>query len=195
MSAIIVRVEPPDNSPLVRANWDADSLTVSCDIEYTSAPFSDEGRMTLSTELDKQFGIAPPNFVLTGGTFSMALDSRKRIVDWDIFTNPTRWSERPLHFAEATSATLHIDAAFDENGHGDDMGEPEVIYEPRRGTLYLSWGDAIHWYSIGSSLALGVTGENHLAQIRLDGLHVPKPQHLKPRLRDSLRKRFGFGPG
>ncbi|SMG13174.1 hypothetical protein SAMN06265784_101633 [Paraburkholderia susongensis] len=73
------------------------------------------------------------------------------------------------------------------------MGEQEVFYEPQRGTLYISWGDATNWYSIGPSLALGVTSESHFVQIRLDGLVVPEPEHKNPGFWESLRKRFGFG--
>ncbi|WP_231337422.1 hypothetical protein [Paraburkholderia sprentiae] len=70
----------------------------------------------------------------------------------------------------AADATPHIDTEFDEHGHAEDMGTPVVFYEPRQGTLYLSWGAACHWYAIAPALAFGVADDNRLAQIRLHGL-------------------------
>jgi hypothetical protein len=165
-------------------HWDREGSTVSCTVEYM--PASAPGVPTLSEKLDQRFSIGKPVYILTGGSFSMSLDSQKRIKDWDLYTNPVRWSRCALPFAEAIPATVHIDAAFDENGRSDDMGEPDIFYEPQRGALYLSWAESSIWYAVAPGLALGVTEERHFAQLRVDGLSVPDARHLS--LWGRLRK-------
>ncbi|SIT47442.1 conserved hypothetical protein [Paraburkholderia piptadeniae] len=175
MSLITVHRAARTFQPCVSAHWDAESSTVSCDIEYAAAP--EENRTTLRDEIDRQFNITAPTYFITGGMFSMALDSQKRIKDWDIYTNPARWTEYTLPFADATPATPIIDTVFDRNGRAEDMGEPDTYYEPLRGTLYLSWSEATAWYAVAPSLALGVMSDDTLAQIRLDGLFVQRAAH------------------
>ena len=166
----------------VEVHWDRESSTVFCTVEYL--PASAPNEPSLSEQLDKQFHIGEPHYVLTGGAFSMSLDSQKRIRNVDLYTNADRWRIGASPFLEAIPATVHIDAAFDDNGRADDMGEPDISYEPEHGTLYLCWTEAATWYAIAPGLALGVTAECHFAQLRLDGLFMPTLEPL------SLWKRF-----
>jgi hypothetical protein len=171
MTPISVYVaEQVDSSADVR--WDRESSAVLCTVEYmpTSAPDAP----TLSEHLDKQLGIGGPHYVLTGGAFSMSLDSRKRIRDVELYTNPDRWSIGVRPFLETMPATVYFGVAFDDNGRADDIGEPDIFYEPERGTLYLCWTEAANWYEVAPGLAFGVTHERHFAQLRLDGLFMPK---------------------
>ncbi|MCC8394650.1 hypothetical protein LJ656_18825 [Paraburkholderia sp. MMS20-SJTR3] len=94
----------------------------------------------LRDEIDRQFNLVQPTYVITGGMFSMVLDSQKRIRDWDIYTNPARWTRQTLPRADARPATPIVDAAFDGNGHAQDIGEPEIHYDAQRGTICLCWG-------------------------------------------------------
>jgi hypothetical protein len=139
-------------------------------------PALEETRKTLRDEIDRQFNIVAPTYLITGDMFSMALDSLKRIKDWDIRINPARWSDYTLPFADAMPATPIVDAVFDANGRAGGVGAPDIYYQTQRGTLYLSWGEASIWYALAPSLAFGVTSDNRLAQIRLDGLYIQQDQ-------------------
>ena len=156
--------------PRITAHWDNEGSTLSCEIDYGV----EASEATLSASLDRAFNIVQRDYILTGGTFSMALDPQKRLKDWDIFTNPAQWIECAFPFIEATSGTPHLDAAFDENRRAESMGAPRIFYEPHRGTVYLAWDEAGAWHAVGPTLALGVTSDQHLAQIRLDGVFISK---------------------
>lgn len=103
----------------------------------------------------------------------MLVDQHHRITGLDFYTNPERWTVRTSELADPSDEIPHIESEFDAHGHADDMGAPEVFYEPRDGTLYLSWGNVSHWYGIGPTLAIGIDDEHRLTQIRLHGLTIP----------------------
>ncbi|WP_322046139.1 hypothetical protein [Paraburkholderia sp. J67] len=187
MKKIAVRVGEYIES-IVEITWDGQGNSVMCDVRYIAA--NPPGVPTLSEQLDQKFNITERNYILTGGFFSMALDPQGRIMDWSIYTNPNRWIRGERRFEEGIPATVHIDAEFDENRHGS-IGEPTEFYEPVRGTFYLSWGEASTWYALAPALALGVTGDNGLAQIRLDGLHVQTVGQEPTGFWAMLRRRFG----
>lgn len=125
----------------------------------------------LSQTLDCQFGIHPRGYVLTGSSFSMALDSRKRVIDWDILANPAQWIDCTFPYVEAPLSALAFSAGFDSNNRAG-MEEPRIYYERTHGTLYLSWLTAAAWYAINEKLAFGATEDGYLAQIRLNGLFI-----------------------
>lgn len=168
------------------AHWDGEESTVSCTVEY--APTSAPDAPTLSELLDKRlFNIRESGYLITGGFFSMALDPQRRIVDWSIYTNPSQWIRGAREFEEAVPANAFLDAEFDENGRAS-IGEPTEFYEPKRGAFYLSWGESSTWYGIAPGVALGVTAERHLAELRLDGLSMPEAEQKVERL--SLWKKL-----
>ena len=179
--------------PCSYIRWDEEGSSVSCELKYSIPPVNEECNRTLREKIDQQFNIKPQNYLITGGMFSMALDSQKRVKDWDIYTNPAQWTEYTLPYAETLPATLIIEAEFDKNGHTEDIGEPEIYYEPQRGTLYLIWDDVSVWYAIAPCLAIGVTKRNHLAQIRLDGLFVSRIMKETTGRCARLLRRFGIG--
>lgn len=150
--------------------WDDESSTVCCDIVYAAS--SADHTASLREQLDQRLDIREPARVLTGGGFSLVLDSHMRIKALDIRTNPNSWSRREFACGETISATPYLAADFDQNGRGE-IENPEIFYESQRGTLYLCWNVAATWYSVAPSVALGVSGGNDLAQLRLDGLFVP----------------------
>lgn len=189
MSFVTVRRAAQAIQPNVTFGWDADCSTVSCDVQYPVA--TTENRKLLRDELDQQFNIRVHGYILTGGMFSMALDCQKRVKDWDIYTNPARWTNCTFPFVEAIPATLHIDAQFDETGRCESMGEPAAFHEPGRGTLYLSWGEVSTWYAIAPALALGVANDNTLAQIRLDGLIIEEAKEGRTGLLARIGRSLG----
>ncbi|MBC8721816.1 hypothetical protein OKW38_003272 [Paraburkholderia sp. MM5496-R1] len=154
--------------------WDEESSTLFCEVNYSPLPSPREPQSSLSDLLDVRFGIGTPSYVLTAGTLSMLLDQHRRLTRLDFYTNPERWTVRmsePL--TDPTDRTPHIETEFDEHGHADDMEPPVIVYEPRDGTLYLSWGPVSHWYGIAPALAIGVADDKRLTQIRLHGLTIP----------------------
>ncbi|BCQ27384.1 hypothetical protein NK8_55730 (plasmid) [Caballeronia sp. NK8] len=164
-----------------RVQWDSEGFTVHCEIDYLpSASYKTTGN--LSEALEQRFAIVPATYVITAGTLSMLLDSEKRITEFDFYTNPTEWAKATSPFFDAIPGTPHIDAIFDDNGHSEAMRDPDVLYEPRRGTLYLSWGDALRWHGVAQQVALGVGPDNRLAQLRIDGLFV-EAEKLEPKRR------------
>jgi hypothetical protein len=164
----------PTTGVSATVRWDEESFTVSCEVNYSRLPSPPEPQNSLSDLLDARFSIGAPSYVLTAGTVSMLLDQHRRLARLDFYTNPERWTVRvsePL--ALPTDRSPHIETEFDEHGHAEDMGAPVVFYEPRQGTLYLSWGPVSHWYGIAPALAIGVADDERLTQIRLHGLTIP----------------------
>jgi len=157
------------------AHWDREGSTVSCTVKYTPTLAPDAPR--LSEKLDQRFNIRESGYVVTSGFFSMALDPHRRIVDWSIYTNPNQWIRGKRGFEETVPATAFIDAEFDENGRAY-IEEPTEFYEPIRGAFYLSWAQSSIWYEIAPGVALGVTAERYLAELRLDGLSMPQIERL-----------------
>ncbi|WP_156966944.1 hypothetical protein [Paraburkholderia ferrariae] len=184
MKNITVRIGEPVDS-ISDATWDGRGNSIMCHVRYIAA--SPPKTPALSENLDRQFNIAEQNYILAGGFFSMALDPQKRIVDWSIYTNPNRWIRGKRDFEDTVPATAHIDADFDENGRAY-LEEPTEFYEPIRGVFYLSWAESSTWYEIAPGVALGVTNEGLLAQLRIDGLAMPKVERLNlwQRLRQLL---------
>ncbi|MDR5756867.1 hypothetical protein [Caballeronia sp. LZ035] len=167
----MIKAEPAlHEPPLIRSCWDGESLSLSCEIAYVDSDLA-TSTTALSQVLDHQFGIHPRGYVLTGSSFSMALDSRKRVIDWDILMTPTQWIDCTLPYAEAPRSILTFSADFDSNNRAG-MEEPRIYYEPTNGTLYLSWLTAAAWYAIDEKLAFGATEDGYLAQIRLDGFFI-----------------------
>jgi len=58
-------------------------------------------------------------------------------------------------------------ADFDDNGRSGSEAEPEVIYDPAHARLCLSWGPAHSWYALTPNVAVGVSVDHRLMQIRL----------------------------
>ncbi|GJH21610.1 hypothetical protein CBA19CS22_33730 [Caballeronia novacaledonica] len=176
--SIVIDVAHTD-LPCVTTHWDDEGSTLSCEVDYSVAHGAKAEPDTLSDRLNRDFNIVARNYVLTGGTFSLVLDSQKRIKDWDIFTMPAQWIDCAFPFIEAAPGIPHLHASFDENRHAETLGVPEIFYEPNRGTLYLSWAEAITWHAIGAALALGVSSDSRMAQLRLDGVLIPKRDQKK----------------
>ncbi|MDR5779266.1 hypothetical protein QCE63_07455 [Caballeronia sp. LZ065] len=167
----MIRVKPAlHEPPLVKSYWDVNAFSLLCEIAYGDGePTTDTG--TLSQALDRQFSIHPRGYVLTASSFSMALDSRKRVIDWDVLTNPAQWIDCTFPHVEAPLSILTFSADFDSNNRAG-MEEPTIYYERTNGTLYLSWSPAASWYAIDKELAFGATEDGYLAQIRLDGFSI-----------------------
>jgi hypothetical protein len=142
--------------------------------------------------IDERLNIRTREYVINAGMLSMLFDSEKRLEAFDFYTNPKQWTVCSIAFVEAVPRTVQIDAVFDINGQGESLAEPATLYEPRRGTLYLSWGEASIWYALAPCLAFGVTNDNRLAQIRLDGLYIQQdlPKKNPVALWAMLRRRF-----
>ncbi|SAK44086.1 hypothetical protein AWB78_00475 [Caballeronia calidae] len=171
--------------------WDSDSFTVRCAVEHAS-PSSSETGGSFSEELERRFDIVPRTYVITAGTLSMLLDSEKRLKELDFYTNAEKWVECAFPYVDALSGTPHIEAIFDENGHATMM-DPDVFYEPRRGTLYLSWSNSSTWCAVAPRIALGVGSDHRLTQIRLDGLFVETTKQGPKGLWAKLLRRDGAG--
>ncbi|NML29807.1 hypothetical protein [Paraburkholderia antibiotica] len=184
MKNIVIRIEKPVNSK-ADFTWDDHGYSLMCKITYLAANPSKV--LNLSEKLDLQFNIREHNYILTGGFFEMMLDPQKRIIDWSIYTNPKQWIRTERTFEEAVPASARIDAEFDENGR-TSMGEPKEFHEPIRGAFYLSWAQSSTWYEIAPGMALGVTEQNHLAELRLDGFFLPEVEQKVERL--SLWKKL-----
>jgi hypothetical protein len=176
--------------PRVSVRWDGESATLSCRVDHSAVCVEEESHKTLRDEIDQHFGIVPPSYVVTGGMFSLALDSQKRITNWDICSNPMRWSPYTLPLAPARPATPLVEADFDKNGHADDIGEPEIYYDAQHGTIYLSWGQVSSWHAVAQTLAIGVTEDNRLAQIRLEGVRIEPAQQRPAGPWTRWRQRF-----
>jgi hypothetical protein len=175
MSQVYVHVAEYVN-PTANVCWDEDGHSVICKIDYAVRSLHEKSNPDLSQIIDEQFNIRSQEYVINAGTLSMLFDSEKRVKAFDFYTNPKQWVVCSIPFVEAVPRTMRIDALFDKNGQGESMAEPAALYEPRRGTLYLSWGEASIWYALAPSLAFGVTNDNQLAQIRLDGLYIQQDQ-------------------
>lgn len=184
MKNTTVRVGEEINS-ISNVDWDGRGNSIMCDIKYISNESTKT--LTLSENLDRQFNITEPNYFLIGGFFEMMLDPQKRIIDWSIRTNPKQWIRGERGFEEAAPATAFIDADFDEDARAY-IDEPTKFYEPVRGALYLSWAQSSTWYEIAPGMALGVTEQNHLAELRLDGFFLPEVEQKVERL--SLWKKL-----
>ncbi|MGF6807981.1 hypothetical protein OKW30_003107 [Paraburkholderia sp. Clong3] len=167
-----VYTSPPATGVSAIVRWDEQSSTLTCEVKYPPLPSPPEPQNNLSDLLDARFRIGAPSCVLTAGTLSMLVDQHRRLIGLDFYTNPERWTVRTSELADPTDETPHIESEFDAHGHAHDMGAPEVFYEPRDGTLYLSWGTVSHWYGIASALAIGVDEDKRLTQIRLRGARV-----------------------
>jgi hypothetical protein len=159
--------------PSVSVNWDADEYSLTCSIAYSDRETSMEVK-TLSRVLDRQFNICPRGYVMTGGSFSMALDTQLRAEDLDIFTNPAQWIDCSFPYVDAPVSKLTFCADFDSNNRAGGIGEPTIYYECTKGTLYLAWSAASAWHAVGVPLAFGVTQDGYLAQIRVDGVFIGK---------------------
>src|ERR1700761_304321 len=161
---------------LATIQWDEESFTVSCKIDYLTQPDSVEPGIGLSESIEQHLNIHPPVYVITGGMLSLFLDAEKRLERLDFYTNPAGWANCSFPFVDASTETLRIEASFDKNGQGESIREPDVFYEPVRGTLYLVWDDVSAWSAIAPSLALGIATDKSLGQIRLDGLFVRRSE-------------------
>jgi len=191
MSQVYVHVAEYAN-PNANVLWDEDGHSIICKLDYEVQSAHQELNPDLSQVIDEQFNIRSQEYVINAGMLSMLFDSEKRIKAFDFYTNPKQWAVCSIPFVEAVPRTLRIDAFFDKNGQSESMSEPATLYEPQRGTLYLSWAEASTWYALAPSLAFGVTNDNRLAQIRLDGLYIE--QELTDQnpvgLWAKLRRRF-----
>ncbi|MDR5813192.1 hypothetical protein QCE62_06245 [Caballeronia sp. LZ033] len=169
---LMIKEEPaPHEPPLVKSYWDVNACSLMCEITYGDGePTTDTG--TLSQALDCQFSIHSRGYVLTGSSFSMALDSRKRVIDWDILANPAQWIDCTFPYVEAPLSVLTFSTDVDSNNRAGGIEEPRIYYERTNGTLYLSWFTAASWYAINEKLAFGATEDGYLAQIRLDGFYI-----------------------
>ncbi|MFT4068413.1 hypothetical protein [Paraburkholderia sp.] len=192
MSQVHVRVAEYEN-PTANVRWDEDGRSVICKIDYATQSLRHASNPDLRQLIDEQFDIRAPEYVINAGMLSMLFDSGKRIKAFDFYTNPEQWTVCSIPFVDAAPRSLHVDTVFDENGQGESMPEPAALYEPLRGTLYLSWDDVSTWYAVAPPLALGVTDDDRLAQIRLDGLHLQQDMAKQnpAGLWTRLRRRFG----
>ncbi|MCC8401297.1 hypothetical protein LJ655_05195 [Paraburkholderia sp. MMS20-SJTN17] len=172
-----VHTTAPTPGVSATARWDEESFTVFCEVNCPPLPSPPEPQASLSDVLDARFGIGAPAYVMTAGTLSMHLDQQRRLAGLDFYTNPERWTVRIAEqFTDPANRTPHIETQFDEHGHAQDIGAPEVFYEPRHGILDLSWGSVTHWYGIAPTLAIGIDDHKRLTRIRLYGLTIAR-QH------------------
>jgi len=153
------------------SDWDRECHTMSCRVTYPPAPAA---APVLRDSIDSNFHIrASATGLITAGTFALALDRQCRVNDFDFYTNPGHWTIASLTPAEGASAVLFLEADFDENGRAKGEAEPAAIYDPEHARLCLSWGLANSWYRIAPTLALGLSADGRLMQIRLDDFLVP----------------------
>jgi hypothetical protein len=170
----IIADPAPLTLPTVSMSWDDAGSSLACAVSYVETQESIAENSVLSRQLDRQFNIRTPVYILTGGTFSMALDAQMRIKDWDIYSNPEQWIDCALPSIDAPLCTLKFSADFDLNHRASIMGDPTIRFDRARGAVDLFWSAAATWHGVGETLAFGETAEGVLAQIRLEGLHIKR---------------------
>lgn len=179
MDAVFVRPVPVDILAVAVPSWDAESSTVSCSVCYSPMQLS-ESPTPLRDSLDQRFGLAPKAWLIIAGELTLSLDSERKLVALDFYTNAGKWIVDSLEPVKGVSSAAYLTATFDELGRASGFAEPVAIYDPTRGTLCLSWGSVDLWWTIAPTLSIGQARDGRLMQIRIGGLFVPEEDRREP---------------
>lgn len=173
MDTVFIHSLSTDVLATVCASWDDEGTTVSCSIGYPHA-CRPESNALLREALDEQFHIASPSYVVTAGTLTLSLDAERRLVEFDLYTNATKWVACELESIEGTPSVPCFTAPFDALGRTSEDKEPSALYDATTGTLCLSWGSAEQWLLVALTLQLGLATDGRLMQTRMGGIFLPR---------------------
>jgi hypothetical protein len=167
----VPRVEPS----IARTVWDDEAALLRTSFEYPKQPHPSPS--TLAEHLNQDFGIqsAPPRALL--GDVEMVFLDDQRLESIELRTNVSNWPRTQIGDLPASlpEVWINLDVAYDSNRIYTVDLDVSIRWDPVKTSAVLRFDQSAitqRWLRLADTIAVGVSSDGALVELRLDDLEV-----------------------